>query len=164
MLGCMRTISRGFRSATALRAAADDTKSATPKLRLNFNVPHQAIVKNEEVHQVTIPGTEGEFGVLAGHVPIVAELQPGVVTVDYGKGDKPSKYFVSGGFAFVHQNSTTDISAVEAIPLDEFDPSAIQDNLQAAQAQLAAATDPKEKAIAQIMIDVNKKLQACVSA
>ena len=39
------------------------------------------LVFSEPVDQVDVPGTEGDFGVLAGHAPYVATLKPGIVTV-----------------------------------------------------------------------------------
>lgn len=79
----------------------------------------------------------------ANHVPIIAQLKPG--TVELHDGADIQKYFVSGGFAFVHPNSTTDICVLEAATLDQFDNTAVKTALQAAQA--AAATDDYEAAI-----------------
>ena len=50
-----------------------------------------------EVNQVDLPGVEGDFGVLAGHAPIVATLKPGIITV-FGAG-APQRFVVLGGFA-----------------------------------------------------------------
>lgn len=69
---------------------------------------------------VIIPATTGQMGVLPGHVATITELKHGVLSVHEGKD--VTKYFVSGGFAFVHANSFTDIIAVEAVPLDQIDP------------------------------------------
>ena len=51
------------------------------------------------------------MGVLPGHVPTIAELQPGLLTVFEGAEEK--KFFVSSGFAFIHSNSVLDVVAVE---------------------------------------------------
>lgn len=40
-------------------------------------VSPQATLFSDEVHQIDLPGAEGDFGVLAGHAPIVALLRPG---------------------------------------------------------------------------------------
>jgi F-type H+-transporting ATPase subunit delta len=58
------------------------------------------------------------MGVLPGHVPTIAELKPGILSVI--DGTEVKQYFVSSGFAFVHANSVTDIVAIEAVPLDSF--------------------------------------------
>jgi F-type H+-transporting ATPase subunit delta len=84
-----------------------------------------------QIDQVVLPGVEGYFGVKANHVPYIAQLKPGVVELH--DGTEVSKYFISGGFAFVHANSVTDICAVEAATLDTFDPAAVKQALQAAQ-------------------------------
>ena len=59
---------------------------------------------------VLVPATTGDFGILPGHVPTVSQLRPGVVSVHVNDKDV-KKYFVSGGFAFVHADSTADVSA-----------------------------------------------------
>jgi F-type H+-transporting ATPase subunit delta len=81
-----------------------------------------------QLEQVLLPGVEGYFGVKANHVPIIAQLQPGVVELH--DGADVTKYFVSGGFAFVHPNSVTDICVLEAATLDQFDSTAVKQALQ----------------------------------
>jgi F-type H+-transporting ATPase subunit delta len=51
---------------------------------------------------VILPGVSGMFGIKANHVPTVAQLKPGVVELH--SGPDVSKFFISGGFAFVHPN------------------------------------------------------------
>ena len=50
-----------------------------------------------QVNQVDLPGMEGDFGVLAGHAPIVAALRPGIVTAIVGSNRE--KFVVYGGLA-----------------------------------------------------------------
>jgi len=72
----------------------------------------------EEVTQVDVPGVEGDFGVLAGHAPVVATLRPGVLTV-YGSGGT-QRFVVFGGFAEVSPSGMTVLAEV-ATPFDETD-------------------------------------------
>ena len=65
-----------------------------------------------------------------------------------------SQYFVSSGFAFVHADSTTDICAVEAVPVEQLDAEAVKKGLADYQAKLVNAKDDYEKASAQIGIEV----------
>lgn len=52
--------------------------------------------------------SEGEYGVSAGHVAYAAQLKPGVVQVLHEEGTlEPEKYFVAGGYALTHPDSTT---------------------------------------------------------
>ena len=52
--------------------------------------------------------SEGEYGVGAGHVPYVAQLKPGVLQILHEDASSdPEKYFVAGGYALTHPDSTT---------------------------------------------------------
>jgi len=61
---------------------------------------------------VIIPGADGMFGVLPGHVPTISELKPGVLEVTTAPGEI-QKYFISSGFAFAHVDSTLDVCGIE---------------------------------------------------
>ncbi|WP_084627652.1 ATP synthase F1 subunit epsilon [Elstera litoralis] len=63
-------------------------------------VSPERLVLSKPVDMVVMPGTEGEFGVLVGHAPILATLDPGVVAVHDG-GQIVDRIFVAGGFAEV---------------------------------------------------------------
>jgi len=71
-----------------------------------------------EVDQVDIPGAEGDFGVLAGHAPVVAAMRPGILTVITG-GSK-QKIIVLGGLAEVSEKGLTVLADV-ATSLAELD-------------------------------------------
>ena len=58
-----------------------------------------------EVDQVDAPGTEGDFGVLAGHEPFMTTLRPGEVTVRTGGTSRI--FTLQGGFADVTPESFT---------------------------------------------------------
>src|SRR5262249_26782975 len=67
-----------------------------------------------EVTQVDVPGVDGDFGVLAGHAPLVATLKPGVMTVFAPGGTQ--RFVVFGGFAEVSPTGMT-VLAEGATPL-----------------------------------------------
>lgn len=90
---------------TALRFMSAEA-IAVNKMTLSFALPHETIYKAAQVESVILPGTEGEYGVTADHVPTVSELAPGVVQIDHGDGEM-EKYFIAGGFAFTHPDSHT---------------------------------------------------------
>ncbi|UWU92514.1 F0F1 ATP synthase subunit epsilon [Bradyrhizobium sp. CB1015] len=71
-----------------------------------------------EVDQVDIPGVEGDFGVLAGHAPVVAAIRPGILTVT--TGGRHEKVIVLGGLAEVSEKGLTVLADV-ATSLDELD-------------------------------------------
>ena len=71
-----------------------------------------------EVDQVDIPGVEGDFGVLAGHAPVVAAIRPGILTIT--TGGKHEKIIVLGGVAEVSEKGLTVLTDV-ATSLAELD-------------------------------------------
>src|SRR5438132_3916712 len=67
-----------------------------------------------EVDQVDGPGTEGEFGVLAGHAPTVSALRPGIMTVIVN--GQQERMVVLGGFAEVSADGKPTVLADLAVP------------------------------------------------
>ncbi|CAN4095088.1 unnamed protein product [Withania somnifera] len=138
------------------------TPSSIPsKLTVNFVLPYSSELSGKEVDMVIIPATTGQMGVLPGHVATIAELKPGVLSVH--EGNDVNKYFVSGGFAFVHANSFADIIAIEAVPLDRIDPNLVQKGLTEFTQKLSTASTDVEKAEAQIGVDVHSALNAALT-
>jgi F-type H+-transporting ATPase subunit epsilon len=72
-----------------------------------------------EVDQVDVPGTEGDFGVLAGHAPIVAAVRPGILTIITG-GTK-QKIIVLGGLAEMSESGGLTVLANVATSIEELD-------------------------------------------
>jgi F-type H+-transporting ATPase subunit epsilon len=59
------------------------------------------LVMSEDVYMVVVPGSEGEFGVMAGHAPVMTTLKDGELAIYKTAGAAPEKITVSGGFAEV---------------------------------------------------------------
>ena len=51
------------------------------KLAFNFFVPHETVCQGQKVDLVLMPAVTGDFGVMPGHVPTVAQLRCGAVWV-----------------------------------------------------------------------------------
>ena len=68
-------------------------------------VSPEKIAFSGEVEQVDVPGAEGDFGVMAGHSPLVATLRPGIMTVTVG--GKHEKIIVLGGLAEISDKGLT---------------------------------------------------------
>ena len=64
-------------------------------------VTPEKLVRSDEVHMVVVPGSEGEFGVMAGHAPFMTTLKDGELKVFKTAGSAPESIKVSGGFAEV---------------------------------------------------------------
>jgi len=70
-------------------------------------VTPEKLVMSDDVHMVVVPGTEGEFGVMAGHAPFMSTLRDGELAVYRTASAQPEKIIVSGGFAEVSERGLT---------------------------------------------------------
>jgi len=71
-------------------------------------VTPEKLVLNEDVHMVVVPGTEGEFGVMAGHAPVMTTIKDDAELAVYrSAGSQPERIRVSGGFAEVGDRGLT---------------------------------------------------------
>jgi F-type H+-transporting ATPase subunit epsilon len=87
-----------------------------------------------EVDQVDIPGIEGDFGVLAGHAPVVAAVRPGILTVT--SGGTQQKIIVLGGLAEVSDKGLTVLADV-ATSMQDVDRAAFADQIAGMEEKLA---------------------------
>jgi F-type H+-transporting ATPase subunit delta len=133
-------------------ATEAEAPAAGNLLNVSFYLPHAPLFTNKQVNLLTVPGAGGYMGIAKNHMPIIAELKPGVITVDEGAGKSVEKYFVSGGFAYVQADKTCEITAVEAFPLDQLDADAVKKGLTQYNQEYSSATDPESKAKAQVCI------------
>ena len=71
-------------------------------------VTPERLVRSENVFMVVVPGTEGDFGVLAGHAPYMSTLRNGDIAIyRSGRHDTPERIPVEGGFAEVNDKGLT---------------------------------------------------------
>ena len=87
-----------------------------------------------EVDQVDIPGVEGDFGVLAGHAPVVAAIRPGILVVT--TAGKHEKIIVLGGLAEVSDKGLTVLADV-ATSMQDLDRQAFADQIAGMETKLA---------------------------
>ncbi|KAI8331536.1 F1 complex, delta/epsilon subunit of ATPase [Chlamydoabsidia padenii] len=149
-------------SARLSRTYATETPATTDKLRLTFVLPHKTIYKVQDVQQVNLAATSGDMGILANHVPTIEQLNPGIIEV-IESGDVTKKFFVSGGFATINPDSSLNINAVEASPLEDFSLERVQSSLAEAQRVAAGNGSEVEKATAKVEADVYEALQNALS-
>ena len=100
-------------------------------------VSPEELVFSGEVEHVVVPGTEGEFGVLAGHAPLVAMLKPGILKI---LGANELRILVVGGFAEVSPEGLT-VLADRAVPVEEVDHAVIAGEIKDAEEDAADAKD-----------------------
>ena len=102
-----------------------------------------------EVDQVDVPGAEGDFGVLAGHAPLIALLRPGIMTV-YAGGEQ-TKLVVLGGFAEVGPDGLTVLADV-ATSVEDLDRASLQTQIAQMEQDIKEMAQGSEldKAIARL--------------
>jgi F0F1-type ATP synthase epsilon subunit len=118
----MQTVVRRMFS-TSVRALAEaeaGSSEAATELRLNLSVPSRNLVSGAAVARVTLPGRAGTFGVEKSSPAMVSELRPGVVHV-LGLDGSEQKFFIPGGFAFVHGDNRVDVSTSEGVRVEDID-------------------------------------------
>lgn len=129
------------------------------KLHFSLVSPERQIA-SEDVDQVDVPGSEGLFGVLPNHAPVMTTLQPGVVKVT--NAGVETRIFVRGGFAEVTPAGLT-ILAEEAIPVKELDAAAIAQRIKNAEQDLADNdTTPETRRQSEAELQQLKELQAAL--
>lgn len=154
-----RSVVRAF-SSSALRAAeaAAPAAAASSELVLNFAVPSKPLVYKKAVKRVTLPGRDGAFGLEKNSPPMLSELKPGVVRVDY-EDNTSEEHFIPGGFAFKHPNNVVDVSSPESLKLDQVDAEALKAaNQEAQRAKDGATPGSKEFVEAQLSLEVYRIL------
>lgn len=119
------------------------------------------LLMSGSVAQVTVPGAEGDFTVLANHAPMVSALKPGVLVVTKASGE-PERIFVRGGFAEVNADGLT-VLAEEAIPVADIQPGQLAQAVKNAQEDLADAKTDDARARAQETYDHLKSLESVLS-
>jgi F-type H+-transporting ATPase subunit epsilon len=97
-------------------------------------VSPEKLLFSGEVDQVDVPGTEGDFGVLAGHAPAVSALRPGVMTV-YVSG-QAQQMIVLGGFAEVSADGKLTVLADLANSVEDFDRTMLAERITAQEEKI----------------------------
>jgi F-type H+-transporting ATPase subunit epsilon len=96
-------------------------------------VSPEKIAFSGEVEQVDIPGVEGDFGVMAGHSPLVASIRPGIMTVT--ANGKHEKIIVLGGLAEISEKGLT-VLADTATSMAELDRAAFAARIEEMEEKL----------------------------
>ncbi|XP_054715740.1 ATP synthase subunit delta, mitochondrial-like [Uloborus diversus] len=154
-----RSLSIGFGLA---RNTVLQSRSYASEMSFTFASPSEVFYNKRSVKQVDVPSYSGSFGILANHVPTLAVLKPGVVTV-YEDDGSSKKYFVSSGSVTINEDSSVQVLAQEAVPVDRLDGQAAREGLSKAQQQVSSATTEEAKAEAQIAVEVHEELVKATS-
>lgn len=133
---------------------------ADNKLKFDLVAPERLLM-SAEVDMVAVPGSDGDFGVLPGHAPVMSTLRPGVVDVDgvdEGSGGGTRRFYVRGGFAEVTPEGLT-VLAEDSVPLDELDAAALDQEIKNAEEDVADARTDEVRARRQETLDHLRELK-----
>ena len=126
------------------------------KVSFRLVMPEREVLATE-ADMVVVPGSEGDFGVLHGHAPLISTVRPGVLEVLQGNKVE-QRFMVAGGFAEVTPERCT-VLADEATPLEQVTAEQLVERQRAAERDLVDASTDAEKAAAQKALAVAKDLQ-----
>ena len=102
-------------------------------------VSPERLLLSQAVDMVTIPGSEGYMGVMAGHMPLVSSLRAGMINM-LNDGSE-TRFFIMGGFAEINASKVI-VLAEEALPMTELDLAVLDQRIKDAQEdEIAAKTD-----------------------
>src|SRR5262245_21568113 len=129
--------------------------------KIHFDlVSPEKLLLSDDVDMVTVPGSEGYFGVLAGHAPVISTLKPGVIDVKGGSsGD--TRLFVLGGFVEV-TGSKVVVLAEEAIPLAELNATTLESRIRDSEEDLTLAKTDAERSAVTETLDNLRQLRAAL--
>lgn len=126
------------------------------KVAFRLVMPERELLATE-ADMVVVPGSEGDFGVLHGHAPVISTVRPGVLEVFQGSKVE-QRFLVVGGFAEVTPERCT-VLADEAIPFESVTADQLAEREKAAERTLSDAATDVEKAAAQKSLAVAKDLR-----
>lgn len=130
------------------------------KIQFELVSPAKLLVSSA-VDMVVVPGSEGDFGALPRHSPMIATVRPGVIDI-HDAGKVSERIFVAGGFAEVNEERIT-VLAEEAIPVAELTAALAEERLKEAKEAVADARSEAEKAAAEKKVAVAIAMQAAAA-
>ncbi len=121
--------------------------------KIHFDlVSPEKLLLSQPADMVTVPGTEGYMGVMAGHMALVSALRAGMI--DMKNDGVDTRFFIRGGFAEINATQIT-VLAEEAIPMTELDLAVLDQRIADAQSdEIAAKTDLDRLKAAQLVDDL----------
>ncbi|TXL72104.1 ATP synthase F1 subunit epsilon [Vineibacter terrae] len=126
------------------------------KVAFSLVLPERELVTTD-ADMVVVPGSEGDFGVLPGHIPMITTVRPGVIEL-HDDGKVTARYIVAGGFAEVTPERCT-VLAEEAQPLADVTADQLAARVRQAEEAVEDATAPAAKANAEQAVTVARELQ-----
>ena len=126
------------------------------KVKFRLVMPERELLATE-ADMVVVPGSEGDFGVLHGHAPLISTVRAGVLEVFQGSKVE-QRFLVVGGFAEVTPERCT-VLANEAMPFESVTADQLAERERIAERSVSEAASDLEKAVARRELAVAKDLR-----
>lgn len=117
---------------------------------------------SEQVVEVIVPGTEGEFGVLKDHSPFMSTIKPGILKVRRD-GGALDEYYIRGGFADVGSTGLT-ILAEQAVLVADVDAADLAKQIKNAEEDAADAKDDDKRQKAEAVLGQLRDVQEALKS
>ncbi len=118
-------------------------------------VSPERILMSVDADQVRLPGSDGDFTVMAGHAPVIANLRPG--TLDVKAEGTTRRVFIKSGFADVQADTLT-VLAKDATDVADLTGARLTSEIETAEAAFKAATDDDARRMAYDAVEQLKAL------
>lgn len=128
------------------------------KFKLEFVTPEKSLLSSE-VEQVIIPGSEGEFTILADHSPMISSLKPGLISIYEESSSEAVIYFVTDGFIDMASNNLT-ILAQSVIEKSEITSDKLDEIIKSFQKEIDSTENLERKNRFNLKIDNVRAVQS----
>jgi len=123
-------------------------------------VSPEKLVLAADVQEVRVPGSEGDFGILAGHAPVMTSIRPGVLEVTTRSGtDK--RFYVRGGFAEADPEKLV-VLAQQTIDLEELNKGHLDQEIRDLEEDVADAKTDEQRIKAEFALDRLRELHTAL--
>ena len=127
------------------------------KFKLECVTPEKSLLSSE-VEQVIIPGSEGEFTILADHSPMISSLKPGLIRIYEDSSSEAITYFVTDGFIDMASNNLT-ILAQSVIEKSEITSEKLNEIIESFQKEVDSTENLDRKNRFNLKIDNVRSVQ-----
>ena len=128
------------------------------KFKLEFVTPEKSLLSSE-VEQVIVPGSEGEFTILADHSPMISSLKPGLISIYEESSSEAVIYFVTDGFIDMASNNLT-ILAQSVIEKSEITSDKLDEIIESFQKEIDSTENLERKNRFNLKIDNVRAVQS----
>ena len=119
------------------------------KLVIDLVSPEKQVF-SKSADMVIVSGTEGDFGVLPGHAPIISSIRPGVMEIQ--ESNEVEQMFISGGIVEVLSDKVS-VLATEVFSKDDIKVEECEQRISKYNSEMQSMSNAEDKEKNQDLID-----------